>query len=159
MKQLSLLRHGDAPISKKGDIYRELSSSGKDDLREVGEKILSLNINFDYILCSPIKRAKDSMEVILEYLPNKPVIGYTEELYSYNGDNLARFIQFLDEKYKNVLIVGHNPLISRIASSIAPESKTILFSTSMFVNFNLQIDHWHDHQDHRGKEVLTIIPK
>lgn len=157
MKTLSLLRHGEAPQSLEGDLYRELGARGIQSLENLSAQLATEKCFFDYILCSPVKRAKDSMNIILRHQISNPKIIFNEDLYSYSGDDLDQFISNIGNHYNNALIVGHNPLISRLAYDITTELNSIIFSPAMYIKFSLNINDWSQYHSKIGK-VLTTTP-
>ena len=75
MNNLILVRHGQSFWNKErrftGWADIDLTELGKDEARYAGELIKKLNINFDAYFTSELKRAKNSLEIILKIL-NKP---------------------------------------------------------------------------------------
>lgn len=158
MKSLSLLRHGEAPQHPEGDIYRALSERGIKALHDLSENLAEKKCYFDCIICSPVTRTKETMKIILENQPQTPEIIFNEELYTYNGNDLSKFITQIDNQYNKVLLVGHNPLISQIGCDITSDNNNISFSPAMYVRFALDINHWHDYRAHCGKIDVMITP-
>ena len=116
---LYLLRHGIAvDPSKPGiarDAERPLTPKGKRRLRQIVGAMGVLKISFDVILSSPYVRAKQTAEIVAKSLKRRKQITFSEELTP--GGNPRMLIQQLHDfqpKPKNILLVGHEPYLSRL---------------------------------------------
>jgi phosphohistidine phosphatase len=116
---LYLLRHGIAvDPSKPGiarDAERPLTPKGKRRLRQIVGAMGVLKISFDVILSSPYVRAKQTAEIVAKSLKRRKQITFSEELTP--GGNPRLLIQQLNDfqpKPKNILLVGHEPYLSRL---------------------------------------------
>lgn len=73
--EIYLTRHGQTEwnVLKKiqGKVDIELNENGKEQAKQIGEKLK--NTKIDLIICSPLKRAKETAEIINSYL-NVPII-------------------------------------------------------------------------------------
>jgi phosphohistidine phosphatase len=116
-----ILRHGIAV--ERGtpgfdtDSERPLTTKGKRQLRKSTAAMKRMKLRFDLILSSPYKRAKRTAEIVAEELKLKKRLKFTDTL-KYEGDpeNLAVEMARLKPAPKNVLLVGHEPYLSRLAS-------------------------------------------
>ncbi len=118
---LYFMRHGitvargDAGIPSD-DRERALTPKGIKRMHKAAKGLLSLSLSFDRILTSPLERARrtaqivaealhmeDRLEEIQEFSPDRSVQDLLSGLATYSGD-------------KNILLVGHEPLLSRTVS-------------------------------------------
>jgi phosphohistidine phosphatase len=114
---LELLRHGEArPAGAAGDSARRLTPSGRRSIEQLAASLAAEGWRPDRVFTSPLLRARDSARIVLE--PTVP--GLEPEML----DELATaptpetFIELLDElgvAEGHVLLVGHQPLIGRLA--------------------------------------------
>jgi phosphohistidine phosphatase len=116
---LYLLRHGIAvDPSVAGfakDAERPLTPKGKRRLRQIANAMDVLNISFDMILSSPYVRAKQTAEIVATSLKRLKQLKFSDELTL--GGNPKLLIQQLNElrpKPKNILLVGHEPYLSKL---------------------------------------------
>jgi phosphohistidine phosphatase len=117
---LYLLRHGIAvdPSSPRfaKDSERPLTQKGKRRLQQqVAVAMGALKISFDVILSSPYVRAKQTAEIIAKSLKRQKKLKFSDELTP--GGNPKLLIQQLNElrpKPKNILLVGHEPYLSKL---------------------------------------------
>ena len=116
---LYLLRHGIAvdPSSPRfaKDAERPLTPKGKRRLQQAAGAMAALKISFDVILSSPYLRAKQTAEIVAKSLKRRNKLKFTDELTP--GGNPKSLIQQLNElrpKPKNILLVGHEPYLSKL---------------------------------------------
>lgn len=124
MKYLYLLRHAKAEKTTTGqhDFDRMLLRSGHADAHMMGRKLRDLAVKPDLIISSMAIRAKQTAELIAEQLKYKlTTILYDEEIYESSVRILLRIIDMLENKYTNVMIIGHDPTISYMAEHLTKE--------------------------------------
>jgi phosphohistidine phosphatase len=119
--ELYLMRHGiaEAPESdaRKADARRRLTPEGSAKVRRIARMLKRMKIDFDLILSSPLLRSRITAEIVAEELalgkkleitpllvPDSPL----EELVEDLGSRLAG--------RESVLLVGHEPCLSALAS-------------------------------------------
>ena len=115
--ELYILRHGIAvergtPGYKK-DSDRPLTKEGEEKLHQIAQAMLAMELKFDLILSSPYVRAAKTAEIVASKLDGE--VTFTEFLES-GGNQLALISQINDEKPQRVLLVGHEPDLSRLIS-------------------------------------------
>ena len=118
---LYLLRHGIAvepgTPGFENDADRPLIPKGARRLHSVAAAMKKLELSFDLILSSPFVRAKQTAEIVAGELKLKKRIEFFGGLVP--GGNPKALIHALDElkpSPDNVLLVGHEPYLSRLIS-------------------------------------------
>jgi phosphohistidine phosphatase len=118
---LYLLRHGIAvepgTPGYENDSERPLIPKGERRLRAVAAAMEKLELSFDLILSSPFIRAWQTAEIVAGELKLRKQIKISDELVP--GGNPKELIQALNElkpEPENVLLVGHEPSLSRLIS-------------------------------------------
>jgi len=109
--KLYFLRHADA-LEGADDAARPLSPRGKKQVREVGRFLKRAGIEFDVAYSSPLERAKQTAEIVLDACGStKP--GITEALL--NETSQAQFDEWLRglPDAKHVCLVGHAPSLAQ----------------------------------------------
>ncbi|MDA4137366.1 MAG: phosphohistidine phosphatase SixA [Thaumarchaeota archaeon] len=112
---LIILRHGEAGkrvMLTDKDAERTLTVSGKDEVKEVAECMGKLNLKFDAIMTSPLKRASETAEIVAKTLKHRKTVEQWDELKP-EGDSKAlyrRLSKFRPDS--SVLVVGHEPYLS-----------------------------------------------
>ena len=91
MKELLIMRHAKSDWSNNAidDFDRELNKRGKKDAPKIGNKLNELNLEPDLIICSPAKRAKETMNLVLEKFDNRPNILFEENIYFGNEESIS----------------------------------------------------------------------
>jgi phosphohistidine phosphatase len=115
MKQLVLIRHGDAPKNHSMmDFDRELSDLGKSQAALSAKHLEKYNIG--HILCSPTPRTRQTLEVLNQNLAlKKEVIDFAPSIYENCHDTLSRLVDIQSNNEETMLIVGHNPSLLQLA--------------------------------------------
>jgi phosphohistidine phosphatase len=116
---LYLLRHGiavdpSAPNITK-DAERPLTPKGQRRLRQIAEAMGALKVSFDVILSSPYVRAKQTAEIVAETLKRQKLLKVSDHLTpDGNPKSLIQELNELRPKPKNILLVGHEPYLSKL---------------------------------------------
>lgn len=87
MTKIYLIRHGETIFNKEhkiaGQIETDLTELGRLQALETGKKLQSDGVKFDVILCSTLKRAKDTAKIIAQNVP-APII-YDDNLKEFSN--------------------------------------------------------------------------
>jgi phosphohistidine phosphatase len=119
--EVYLLRHGEAgtrmPIPGK-DAERALTVAGREEVEDIGEGMAELNLKFDVIATSPLKRAKETAEVAAKVLKQKSIVEEWAELKP-EADRITFYRRLGRLKPgSTVLCVGHEPYLSTAIGEI-----------------------------------------
>jgi phosphohistidine phosphatase len=165
MKTLILMRHGDAPITPThSDHERELSLKGETDTRVTATHIAEHH-NIDFILCSDSKRTMQTLDVLKPKIKNAE-IEYSNIIYKKNDvQNLTNLIALQDDKYKTILMIGHNPSLLELAVHYSPnlidtnfQDIVSGFKTSQIIALNFLCDSWHETLTADAKMIDIFTP-
>lgn len=120
---LSLFRHGEAGYSAASDAGRKLTDRGKINNQSTALQLAKRGASFSHALCSPYVRAQQTAADLKKTFPGlefetcelltpdsdlNPLVGTLE---SFCGDFPAG----------SLLLVGHNPLLSRLMNFLLDE--------------------------------------
>ena len=125
-----VLRHGiaverGAPGFVK-DSDRPLTAKGKRQLRKSGAAMKKMKLRFDLILSSPYERAKRTAEIVAEELKLKKRLQLTDLLkYENEPEAVIGQIAELRPEPENLLLVGHEPYLSRLISLLVSGSENV----------------------------------
>lgn len=117
---LYLLRHGAA--AQRGAPYvndadRPLTDQGREKLRAVARAMKAMKLSFDRILSSPCLRARQTAEIVADRLRLAGRIEFSDHLAPDGKiDALIQQLKGFRPKPENVLLVGHEPCLSELAS-------------------------------------------
>lgn len=121
--EIYLMRHGIAADREPGgasdDAKRLLTPEGKLKLRGIAKGLKRLGVEWDWVISSPLKRAIETADVIVEELSVTAPRDLCEALTP--GDGSAhKVFSFLGQhpERRSVLLVGHEPSLSELASEL-----------------------------------------
>jgi phosphohistidine phosphatase len=118
---LYILRHGIAvepgTPDFENDSERPLIPKGERRLHSAAAAMKKLELSFDLILSSPFIRAKQTAEIVAGELKLKKRLEFSDELAPGGSFNaLIHALNELKPTLENVLLVGHEPYLSRLIS-------------------------------------------
>lgn len=125
--KLYILRHGAAEAAAAaGDGARKLSPLGRDKMRKEAVGMRALGLEFEAILTSPLTRAVETAEIVAQSYGGQPTPEVVAALSA--GLSPVESINALKPfaRYKSVLIVGHEPGLSQVASLLLTGSPNSL---------------------------------
>jgi phosphohistidine phosphatase len=140
MKQLLLLRHGEAGFSAGLDLDRKLTLKGKEKLIRLGESLPKSEFSVDLMYCSSASRTQETAAIIKKYISIKEEV-ITRKIYNADLKTLLELIEGTDELVETCLLVGHNPTISLLLSHIS-NSNYIGMQPGMLAIIELEVPHW-----------------
>ena len=121
-KTLYLLRHAKAkrPVPGQRDAARELTRRGHRAAAELGSGVAAAGPLPDLVVTSPALRAVQTATGWAQAAGlSAPRIARDDRLYQAQVETLLAVIRSLDEELEAVLLVGHNPTFSELASQLA----------------------------------------
>ncbi len=111
--RIVLLRHGKAAATgPDGDRYRPLLDEGRHQVASVGARMRTLGWWPDKAIVSVALRARQTHEALVPAIPAE----LDEELYT--GGAVAVRRRLLDAGDGLVVVIGHNPALSELASRL-----------------------------------------
>ncbi len=115
--EIYILRHGIAvdrgtPGFKK-DADRSLTKDGEEKTHQVAEAMLAMELKFDLILSSPYVRAVQTANIVAAELDEE--VTFTDFLLP-DANPLELIREINRTKPQSVLLVGHEPDLSRLIS-------------------------------------------
>ncbi len=144
MKRLTLMRHAKSSWADPGqsDFQRPLNRRGERDAPEMGRRLKLAGARPSLILSSPAVRALTTARQVAhalgyprEFLQTEPAV------YLATSERLREIVSLLDDRYRDVLIVGHNPGISAFANAISDANVEDLVTGALVV-VDLNVDTW-----------------
>lgn len=150
MRRLLLLRHAKADRhSAGGDRERPLTKRGEDDARRLGEYLASKELTPDLAVASNARRAKRTLDLVLEAFPNHVTHLVENTIYLAQADHLLEVLRQTPDKICTLLAVGHNPGFAELAIELTgagrPEDITRLrskFPTAALAVLDFPAEHW-----------------
>jgi len=122
---LYILRHASAGTRRANpvvDVKRPLDKEGKQQCLLVGGFLNSLNVQFDRVVSSPLKRALQTASLVANETGYDTKIDVSDALAPEAGVQKFRDLVRSLEQYDNVLVVGHNPNLAVFFGSLLSPS-------------------------------------
>ena len=156
MLELFLQRHGKATkyVNSTQDFYRNLDKNGISEVNKTRDIFSQKQIRIDEILSSAANRAKETAEIMNQFIDSNK-IKYEEELFLAGSDKILMYIRN-EAKMDKILYVGHNFGISDIVGYLTGEHMNM--STSMVVHISFDVNNWSEISKESGKIINTFIP-
>jgi phosphohistidine phosphatase len=121
--KLYIVRHAiAAPHGTPGiqDDDRALTEDGIKKMYRNAAGLRSLNFIPGIVLCSPLLRARQTAEILLEVFEKRIEMRIVDSLApSGKRSDLYRVMSLYDNKIDSMMLVGHQPLLGEIAAEIA----------------------------------------
>ena len=160
MKTLILMRHAKAVREDIPDMERHLEERGIKDSKKMGKFLKHEKMISDVILCSPSKRTKQTLELVLEELKTEIPVRFEPVIYENDNEKIKIFISSVPNEIQRLMVIGHNPSIETLAEKLSgevfPEDQ---FSTAGIAILEFDFAHWKKIKKQTGKLVLFKSPK
>lgn len=132
-RRLTLLRHGKAESADAypEDYERPLTHRGSIEAQEMAARLVKRNLVPDLILVSPAERAWATAEIIAATceLDDKQV-QCARELYLASPERTWKLLAHRAAALHHIMICGHNPGLSAVASRFGPKPERRELSTA-----------------------------
>ena len=113
------MRHATAESNHGSDHNRCLSPKGKKEAYSIGVQLAELdNPNFR-IFCSDALRTRQTCEELLKSKLTDEEVGFESVFYLGSVDQVIETVWALDDKYSSLLLIGHNPTWSQMATMLS----------------------------------------
>ncbi len=125
-RRLTLLRHGQAhPAVDGDDRVRALTKRGVRQAEAVGRRLRALGWVPDLVVASPATRTAATAEIVARAcgLGDRRVFR-AEPLYGADPGTIWRVVADTAPEVRHVLICGHNPGLSELASRLGPRPES-----------------------------------
>tara|TARA_B100001063_G_scaffold31595_1_gene24728 strand:+ start:215 stop:703 length:489 start_codon:yes stop_codon:yes gene_type:complete len=145
MKTITFLRHSKSSWDYiLEDVDRPLNEVGIEKIKKVAESSKHQFINSDIIFSSTANRAIHTCLILTRQLSignNK--IRLSEDLYTFNHFEVFDFIKKIEDKYSQVVLVGHNPAYTEISNYFS-ENKILNLPTARWFSMKFDSNKWSD---------------
>jgi phosphohistidine phosphatase len=139
------LRHGKAQSidACAEDFERALTRRGSIEAREMAARIVYRGLIPDLILVSPAERAWATAEIVAAACELDPKqVQCARELYLATPEATWRLLTRRDPALRHIMICGHNPGLSQIASRLGPKPQPRELATAGIASAVWNAAHW-----------------
>ncbi len=134
--KLFLVQHAKA-ASKEVDPDRPLTEEGRRDIQKIAAFVRPLSLCVDFLWHSGKTRARQTSEILAE------VVTVRNEMVAHDGlapnDDVKTIKEKIDSAGQDIMIVGHLPFLSKLASLLltgSESSSTVAFKQGGIVCLN-----------------------
>ncbi len=150
------MRHGESP-DNYDDFKRSLSPKGVLKIKSVAKKLKENNYMPNFALVSKADRTFETYNIIKNSLKLSAVENITEKLYNCNIGDIIDSVLSIDKSYSIVLIVGHNPSISRIIEILTNQTFYLTSGETVVINCD-KINNWEDiYSSYKLWDILNVF--
>lgn len=156
-RKILICRHAEAedPYPLQPDFERELTTQGTQEARKTGMWLREKFGKVDKIISSPAKRASHTARILAGKLYfDEEQIDYQPDLYNAKEHRLVQSLSEVPDDAYTVLLVGHNPGITRFARELT-ESMVGYLNTAQVVAVEISLESWN--QVHYITGTLSAI--
>jgi phosphohistidine phosphatase len=159
MKTLYLLRHAKSSWDNTGltDFERPLSSRGEKAAPFMGEVMRKYEFLPELIISSPAERAKQTASLAKESGQFEGELRFDERIYGAGSSTLLDIISSVDDIFRSLMLVGHNPTFEHMTGVLTGEFKRT--PTAALAVIDLNIESWSKVQPDIGTLRKFIRPK
>lgn len=169
MLRLIVMRHAKSSWSDKSldDPSRPLSKRGVRAAPVMGRALSERGIVPDHVACSPAKRTRETLRLVIGALEAKPSIEYADELYAFgDGTPYLNCIRRQARSTRTLMVVGHNPSVQNLCLNLCggsrgPDFDALVrkFPTAGVAAMSFPIDQWSEVEPGEGSLDLFLTPR
>jgi phosphohistidine phosphatase len=161
MKRLILVRHAKSSWQHPDldDFDRPLNSRGKTNAPDMGKRLAKLKLNTELLISSPAVRAVKTAKMIADeiaYPRNR--LKLDKRIYEAAILDLLDVVQNIEDDYRIVMLVGHNPGITYLGVFLSNYEVENIPTCGVFC-IDFKVDSWHQIEKSSGKFVFFDFPK
>ena len=151
MLELYVMRHAKSSWDdlNLSDHERPLNSRGKKAAKKICEFFVKKKISFDLIVLSTSTRTKKTLKILQKKIDKPKKIIISKNLYLANENNIVLKIKEINENYKKVLLINHEPAITNLVNYLVKNKKNNLFKlinykfpTAAFAKIVFDLNKW-----------------
>ena len=159
MKKLLLLRHAKSSWEDTSlpDFERPLNERGLRAAPLVGEFMRKQRLRPDMVLCSPAKRTRETIALVLETAGITTELRYDERIYEASVMRLLEIVSQIDDDKMEVMLVGHNPGMENLLERLTGETERM--PTAALALITLNAEKWSEAEAQGGRLERLVKAK
>jgi phosphohistidine phosphatase len=168
MRRLMLLRHAKSDWTAPGtrDHDRPLNPRGREAAPKMGAYMARHALLPDLIVASTATRVSETLDLVVPAFEKPPKVSSDRRLYEADADRLLEIIKETPGTAHSLLLVGHNPGIGDLASTLIAagdvETRQRLlekFPTAGLAVIDFAIDDWGKLHRRGGRLDRFVVPR
>ena len=117
-RRLILLRHAKSDWPDVPDRDRPLAKRGKRDAPVVGRWLHDQGYLPEIVICSAARRTRETWDLVAAELGGSPSVTFEPRAYAASALTLLYLVRELPAACHAALLIGHNPGVSELASTL-----------------------------------------
>ncbi len=161
-----MLRHAKSSWKDRSlaDRDRPLSGRGKRAAKAMARHLEAEGIRPDLVLCSPARRARETLERIEGAFGDQVQASFEEALYGASQAELLACLKVLPQEVGSVMLIGHNPGLEQLALVLASEGAGLArmrekYPTAALATIDLPAEDWRAIERGSGELVAYVRPR
>ncbi len=159
-RRLTLVRHASAQPPQPGlsDYDRSLNAKGKKEALALGRRLAAKIGTPDLLVASPAKRALQTARILaaeLAYPAHR--IRMETHLYEATIADLLALISQTSDRHRHLLILGHNPGLTRLVGALTAQAGGTMPTASAFC-LETTGTSWHEISKHPARILFFAAP-
>ncbi|GAB3201154.1 phosphohistidine phosphatase [Pontibacter aydingkolensis] len=145
-RKILICRHGESedPYPLQPDFERKLTPFGTQQVKDTGVWLRENFAKVDKILSSPAKRTSQTTRIIAAKLYfEEERVDYLPDLYNAKEYELLKCLAALPDNARTVLLVGHNPGVTRLVRELTDKMVGYL-DTAQAVSITIDLKSWEE---------------
>jgi len=144
MKTLLLLRHAKSSWDDTSlpDFERPLNERGRRAAPLIGELLSKQNLRPELVICSPAKRTRETIALVLKAAGFETELRYDAGIYEASAEGLTEVISRIETDKNDVMLVGHNPGMENLLERLT--GKDVRMPTAALARIILNCNTWNE---------------
>lgn len=160
-KILYLARHAKSSWKNASltDRERPLNKRGNRSAPDMGRRLIEQGHIPELIISSPAKRAYSTAKKLSKEIGyDKSDIIRAEEMYFAGAVSMSSVLEKLDDKYRKVMMVGHNPTMTSFLNMLT-DARVFNMPTCAIAIIGFDMDSWSELDSTNGELLGYDFPK
>lgn len=159
MKKLFIIRHAKSDWSNEAldDYDRPLNERGKKNAPFMGKLLAKKKIAPDLIISSPSYRARSTAKKIASNVGYTDEILYNEYIYDATLKTLIDIVNFIEDEYDDVFLIGHNPGLNLLGFYLVDFNENLPTCGILEIEFDCKS--WREVRKSNAKLISFEYPK
>ena len=140
MKKLLLLRHAKSSWEDTSlpDFERPLNERGLRAAPLIGKFMRERQLRPDLVICSPARRTRETIALVLEAAGIETKTRYDERIYEATASRLREIVSEIEDDHQEVLLVGHNPGFENLLERLTGQTERMPTAALALVILNAE---------------------
>jgi phosphohistidine phosphatase len=164
MKRVYLLRHAKSSWKDRSlaDRDRPLAGRGRRAATAIADHLRAEGVRPELVLCSPARRARETLERVEGALGDEVEVVFEEGLYGASEAGLLARLRSLPREVGSVMVIGHNPGLGELALALASEGAELArmrekYPTAALATIDVPADRWSALGRGGGGELVAYV--